>query len=282
MRTVKEISDLTGISVRTLHYYDEIGLLKPTEKSDAGYRLYDDKALETLQQILFFREFDISLKEIKAVLDNPALDRNQILQVQRKMLVTKKERMERLIASIDDILKGENKMDFTIFTKTEVEEMFQTMLEHMPENMRNIAIKEFGSIEQWKKHYMEVVSSEEMQKGYAKVVEWYGGKDKFLSVARTPVSKEVAESYNKRIEAILQKLIAKQNCDIDSFEVKELVGEYGFVMKQLVQIKEEKGFMMAQAQYYRNEQIKPMIDEKYGEGASDFFAQAIENYYKVK
>ena len=282
MRTVKEISDLTGISVRTLHYYDEIGLLKPTEKSDAGYRLYDDKALETLQQILFFREFDISLKEIKAVLDNPALDRNQILQVQRKMLVTKKERMERLIASIDDILKGENKMDFTIFTKTEVEEMFQTMLEHMPENMRNIAIKEFGSIEQWKKHYMEVVSSEEMQKGYAKVVEWYGGKDKFLSVARTPVSKEVAESYNKRIEAILQKLIAKQNCDIDSFEVKELVGEYGFVMKQLAQIKEEKGFMMAQAQYYRNEQIKPMIDEKNGEGASDFFAQAIENYYKVK
>ena len=282
MRTVKEISDLTGISVRTLHYYDEIGLLKPTEKSDAGYRLYDDKALETLQQILFFREFDISLKEIKAVFDNPALERNQILQVQRKMLVTKKERMERLIASIDDILKGENKMDFTIFTKTEVEEMFQTMLEHMPENMRNIAIKEFGSIEQWKKHYMEVVSSEEMQKGYAKVVEWYGGKDKFLSVARTPVSKEVAESYNKRIEAILQKLIAKQNCDIDSFEVKELVGEYGFVMKQLAQIKEEKGFMMAQAQYYRNEQIKPMIDEKYGEGASDFFAQAIENYYKVK
>jgi len=282
MRTVKEISDLTGISVRTLHYYDEIGLLKPTEKSDAGYRLYDDKALETLQQILFFREFDISLKEIKAVLDNPALERNQILQVQRKMLVTKKERMERLSASIDDILKGENKMDFTIFTKTEVEEMFQTMLEHMPENMRNIAIKEFGSIEQWKKHYMEVVSSEEMQKGYAKVVEWYGGKDKFLSVARTPVSKEVAESYNKRIEAILQKLIAKQNCDIDSFEVKELVGEYGFVMKQLAQIKEEKGFMMAQAQYYRNEQIKPMIDEKYGEGASDFFAQAIENYYKVK
>lgn len=282
MRTVKEISDLTGISVRTLHYYDEIGLLKPTEKSDAGYQLYDDKALETLQQILFFREFDISLKEIKAVLDNPALERNQILQVQRKMLVTKKERMERLIASIDDILKGENKMDFTIFTKTEVEEMFQTMLEHMPENMRNIAIKEFGSIEQWKKHYMEVVSSEEMQKGYAKVVEWYGGKDKFLSVARTPVSKEVAESYNKRIEAILQKLIAKQNCDIDSFEVKELVGEYGFVMKQLAQIKEEKGFMMAQTQYYRNEQIKPMIDEKYGEGASDFFAQAIENYYKVK
>ena len=131
MRTVKEISDLTGISVRTLHYYDEIGLLKPTEKSDAGYRLYDDKALETLQQVLFFREFDIPLKEIKAVMENPVLERNQILQMQRKMLVAKKERMERLINSIDDILKGDNKMDFAIFSKTEVEEMFQTMIEHM-------------------------------------------------------------------------------------------------------------------------------------------------------
>ena len=280
MRTVKEISDLTGISVRTLHYYDEIGLLKPTEKSDAGYRLYDDKALETLQQILFFREFDISLKEIKAVLDNPALERNQILQVQRKMLVTKKERMERLIASIDDILKGENRMDFAIFSKTEVEEMFQTMLEHMPDNMKELAIKEFGSVEEWKKHYIEVVSSEEMQKGYAKVVEWYGGKEQFLSVANNPISKEAAESYNKRIEAVLQKLIAKKGCDVNSLEVQEIVEEYGLLMKQLSQIKEEQGFMLAQAQYYRNERIKSMTDEKYGKGTADFLVQAIEAFYK--
>ena len=92
MRTVKEISNITGISVRTLHYYDEIGLFKPTDKSDAGYRLYDDKALETLRQILFFREFDISLREIKSVIYNPALDKKQILQMQRTMLTVKKER----------------------------------------------------------------------------------------------------------------------------------------------------------------------------------------------
>lgn len=282
MRTVKEISDLTGISVRTLHYYDEIGLLKPTEKSEAGYRLYDDEALKTLQQILFFREFDIPLKKINAVMNNPALDRNQILQMQRKMLVAKKERMERLISSIDDILKGENKMDFAIFSKTEIEEMFQTMFDNMPDNMRELAVKEFGSVEEWKKHYMEVVSSEEMQKGYAKVVEWYGGKDNFLSVANNPVSTEVAESYNKRMEAILQKLIAKRGCDVDAFEVKEVVGEFGFVMKQFTQVKNEEGLMLAHAQYYRNEKIRPMIDEKYGEGASEFFAQAIEAFYKHK
>lgn len=280
MRTVKEISEVTGISVRTLHYYDEIGLLKPTSKSDAGYRLYDDKALETLQQILFFREFDIPLKEIKAVIENPALEKSQILQVQRKMLVARKERMERLIASIDDILKGDKKMDFAVFSKSEIEEMFETMMGHMPDEMRQMAIEEFGGVEQWRKHYIEALSSEKMQKGYAKVVEWYGGKDEYLSVVKNPVSKEVAESYNKRIEAILQKLIAKRSCPVNSFEVKEIVGEYGLVMKQLSQMKEERECMLATARFYRNEPSKSKLDETYGEGAAEFFAEAIEAFYE--
>ena len=279
MMTVKEISKLTGISARTLHYYDEIGLFTPTEKSEAGYRLYDDKALETLQQILFFREFDIPLKEIKAIMENPALDKNQILQMQKKMLVAKKERMERLIASIDDILKGENKMDFAIFSKTEIEEMFQAMLEHMPEDMKDLAVKEFGSTEQWKQHYMEVVSSEKMQKNYAKVVEWYGGKDNYLSAVKNPVSKEVAESYNKRLEAILEKLIGKRDCPVDSFEVKEIVGEYGFAMKQFSQIKNEQKMMLSVARSYRDGVWKSKIEARYGVGAAEFFARAIETFY---
>ncbi|WP_341430495.1 MerR family transcriptional regulator [Clostridium amylolyticum] len=90
MRTVKEVSELTGISIRTLHYYDEINLLKPTECNQIGYRLYDDNALVTLQQILFFREFDMPLKEIKAIIGNPILDTNQMLQNQKKMLELKK------------------------------------------------------------------------------------------------------------------------------------------------------------------------------------------------
>ena len=279
MRTVKELSGITGISVRTLHYYDEIGLLTPTVKSEAGYRLYDDKALETLQQILFFREFDIPLKEIKAVMENPALDRNQILQMQRKMLAAKKERMERLIASIDDILKGDNKMDFEVFSKTEIEEMFQTMLEHMPEDIKNLSIEEFGSVEQWKEHYMEVVSSEKMQKNYAKVVEWYGGKDQYLSVVKNPVSKEVAKSYDKRLQTILEKLLDRRDRPVDSFEVKECVGEYGFVMKQFSQIKDEREMMLCIARSYQNPLIRSKTDEKYGEGAAEFLTQAIETFY---
>ncbi len=280
MMTVKELSKLTGISVRTLHYYDEIGLFLPTEKSEAGYRLYDDKALEILQQILFFREFDIPLKDIKAVMENPELEKNEILKMQRNMLIKKKERIEKLIKSIDDILKGDNNMDFTIFNKTELEEMFQNMIELMPDDIKNLSIKEFGSIEEWKKHYIEVSSSEEMQKSYRKVVEWFGGKDKFIEISQKPISKEVAISYTKRLDSILQKLADKIGCDVDSFEVKEIIGELGFVMKQMTQIKEEKGLMLSQVSYYRNEKIKPKIDEKYGEGASEFFAKAIEEFYK--
>lgn len=280
MMTIKEISDIAGISVRTLHYYDEIGLLKPTEKSDAGYRLYDDKALEQLQQILFFREFDIPLKEIKAVMENPALDKNSILKMQRKMLVTKKKRLDRLITSIDDILKGDNQMDFEMFNKTEMEEMFQSMIDHMPEELKETAIEEFGGLKQWKKHYIETISSEDMQKRYRKMVEWYGGKEAYLATVKNPVTKEVAKSYEKRMDMILQKLAGKQGCALDSFEVKEVIGEYGFVMKQLCQVKDEKGLMLSLAKSYRNEQVREITDKKYGEGTAQFFARAIEAFYK--
>ena len=100
MKTVKEVSELTGISVRTLHYYDEIGLFRPTEVTEAGYRLYDDKAIEKLEQILVFRELDLPLSDIKLIMDNPDLDRSIILAKQREMLCLKKKRFERIIYRI--------------------------------------------------------------------------------------------------------------------------------------------------------------------------------------
>ena len=80
----------------------------------------------------------------------------------------------------------------------------------------------------------------------------------------------------------MQKLAAKRGCDADSFEVKEVVGEFGFVMKQFTQVKNEEGVMLAHAQYYRDEKVKTMMDERYGKGASEFFAQAIEAFYRHK
>ena len=91
MMTVKKVSDLTGVSVRTLQYYDKIGLLSPTELTDAGYRLYDNTALERLQQILLFRELEFPLKEIKAILDSPNYDSKKALSQQIELLELKKQ-----------------------------------------------------------------------------------------------------------------------------------------------------------------------------------------------
>ena len=97
MRTVKQVSELTGVSVRTLHHYDAIGLLKPAAVTKAGYRLYDDAALERLQQILLFRELQFPLKEIKMILESPCFDRDQALEQQITLLTLRKEQLEKLI-----------------------------------------------------------------------------------------------------------------------------------------------------------------------------------------
>ena len=280
MRTVKEISALTGISVRTLHYYDEIGLLTPTEKSAAGYRLYDDKALEALQQILFFREFDIPLKEIKAVMDNPALDKNQILQMQRKMLTAKKERMERLIASIDTILKGDNTMDFEVFNQTEIEDMYLSMAANMNEEQKAIFIKQYGSMEEWKENFLKKASGESAQKNFQKVVEWYGNKESALNAACSPQEPEIFAAYQNRLGTILKKLSEKKGQDINSFEVKELVGEYDFVTKQMYQLPDASALMLELAASYRTDlKIQTAQDAVYGDGTTEFIGEAFEAFY---
>lgn len=279
MRTVKEVSDITGISVRTLHYYDEIGLLKPSAKSEAGYRLYDDEALETLKQVLFFREFGIPLKDIRSMIDDPDFDRASVMKLHREMLMAEKERIQRLITGIDDFLKGENKMDFTVFDKTELEDMFQAMADNMPEDIRALSISEFGSLEQWKDHYIKAASSENMQKGYAEVVKWYGGKDRYMSIMNDPLDREYVESCNEQIDKILRELASKRGCAVDSEEVKELVGQYGAKMKQFSRIEQEKGLMLSIAESYKNELIRKRTDEKYGIGTSEFFSSAIYAFY---
>ena len=278
--TIQEVAKLTGVSARALRYYDEIGLFHPTGKSEAGYRLYDEKALGQLQQILYFRELDIPLNTIKEILENPALDRNHILSAQKAMLTAEKERLERLIESIDAALKGADTMDFSVFSREEASDLFHAMLEHMPEMMRDTAIKEFGSVDNWREHYLEAVTSEKVQKQYAKVVEWYGGKEAYADTVKHPLSEEVRMSYKKRIDRILDKLAEKRQLAVDDLEIRELVGEYGFVMKQLLQLKDEKSVMLAQAKSYLDARIRESTDCQYGEGFSVFLKRAIEAFYK--
>lgn len=280
MMTVKEIAGLTGISARTLHYYDEIGLFVPTSKSEAGYRLYDDKALETLQQILFFREFDIPLKELKAVMENPNLDKNQILQMQRKMLVAKKERMERLIASIDDILKGDNRMDFTVFDETEIHTMYDSIMENMNDEQKKIFIEHYGSLDAFKEHFLKNAASEKAQKSFAKVVEWYGSKESALEATKNAQGSEVMTAYQRRIGNIQKKLASKIGMDVNSFDVRELIGEYDFVAKQLYQMDDVTKLMLEIAKGYKsNSEAQAGIDAVYGTGFAAYMGEAIEAFY---
>lgn len=123
--SVKEFSVFTGVSVRTLHYYDEIGLLKPDFiDSDNGYRYYSDKATERMLEILFLKELDFSLKEISNILYSPDYDKKEAYKKQKKLLTIKKERLERLISALEKAEKGTSlmkKFDNTEFEKAKAQ-----------------------------------------------------------------------------------------------------------------------------------------------------------------
>lgn len=121
-RTVSQVAKLTGISVRTLHYYDETGLLPPSEVTEAGYRLYDDAAMARLQQILFFRELGFALQDIRGILDDPSFDQTQALERHRELLTLKRQRLDGILRLVDSLLKGECSMRFDAFDASSLEE----------------------------------------------------------------------------------------------------------------------------------------------------------------
>lgn len=145
---IKEFAGLCGVSVRTLHYYDEIGLLKPAcvDKS-TGYRFYDENSLLRMQEILFYRELDFSLKSIGEFLSSPEYNKQKALAEQKKLLVLKKQRLERLISAIDDAAKGA-----TVMKKFDNSEF---------ENYKQEVKERWGSTDAYKEYSQKV-------KGYSK------------------------------------------------------------------------------------------------------------------
>ena len=119
MKTVHEVSALTGVSIRTLRYYDRIGLLSPTAHTEAGYRLYDDAAMERLQQILLFRALEFPLKDIREIVSRPDFDQSKALAQQIQLLTLKKQHIESLIDLAAGIkamgVNTLNKLDFSAF-----------------------------------------------------------------------------------------------------------------------------------------------------------------------
>ena len=123
MMTVNEVSKISGVSIRALHHYDHIGLLPATKVTDAGYRLYDDTALERLQHILLFKELEFSLKDIKEILDSPGFDRSNALEQQIHLLELRKEHLQNLIDLARGIKAiGVKKMSFEAFDTKKIDE----------------------------------------------------------------------------------------------------------------------------------------------------------------
>lgn len=119
--SIGALSRLSGVSIRALHHYDQIGLLQPSEVAESGYRYYDDAAIERLWQILFYRELDFPLAEIGEILDSPSFDRNRALTEHRNLLTQKRERLDRLIELVSNAMKGEQNMEFKPFDTSEID-----------------------------------------------------------------------------------------------------------------------------------------------------------------
>lgn len=187
MMTVKQVSELTGVSIRTLHYYDKIGLLSPSSVTDAGYRLYDVYALERLQQILLFRELEFPLKEIKCIVNDANFDREKALSQQIELLTLKKEHLEKLIAFAQEVKQtGGRKMDFTVF---DTEKM---------ENYAKQAKEQWGTTEA----YREFEEKSKYQSKEAQVGSAQGLMNVFVEFGKMMQEKPESEIVQKQVERL--------------------------------------------------------------------------------
>lgn len=241
MKTVKEVATLAGISVRALHYYDEIGLLPPTKISETNYRYYDENALSRLQQILFFRELDFPLSEIRSILDNPSFDTHTALKQHRDLLSLKRKRLDRLIQLVDETLKGETTVSFQEFDKTELEEAQKRYAEEARER--------WGGTDAYKK-------SVSWTKDY-KTEDW----------ARISTQQE----------QIFQSFAAKLDCPPGSPEVQKLVAEWqDFISANFYPCTDE--ILAGLGELYRcDDRFRHHIDQS-GEGVAQLMSEAIRVY----
>ena len=193
---VKEVADLVGVSVRTLHYYDQIGLLEPESASPAGYRLYDDKDLERLQQVLFFKELGFSLQETSDIISSPGFDRRQALIKHKELLVEKRNRLEKIITSVNETIES---IDGGV--KMNNNEMFKAF--------------DMAEIEK----HMEKYAEETKQK--------YGDSDAYKeSIKRTAgYSKEDWAGAMKEVEEIYKKVITNMEKGPVDPEVQKAIAE---------------------------------------------------------
>lgn len=241
MRTVKEVSKLTGVSIRTLQYYDKIGLLHPATRTEAGYRLYEDADLELLQQILLFRELEFSLKEIKEILSNPHFDKSKALSQQIELLTMKKEHLENLIQFAREIqTTGGETMNFKAFDTSKIEEYAKQ------------------AKEQWG-HTVEYKEYEEKSKNRS-TEDFMTIREDFMELYKTFGEMKTMEPENPEVQNQVKKL-------------HDYISEnlYSCSMERLLSLGE---------MYSENKDFTRNIDHVGGTGTASFVTEAIRVYCK--
>lgn len=166
MMTVHEVSKISGVSIRSLHHYDCIGLLPATEVTKAGYRLYDETALNRLQHILLLKELEFPLKEIKEILDHPGFDRRKALEQQIHLLELRKEHLQNLIDLARKMKKGVNEMNFDAFDTKKIDEY---AAQAKAEWGKTDAYKEFEKKSEGRSREMEQKLGAEMMNIFAEI-----------------------------------------------------------------------------------------------------------------
>ena len=279
MKTVKDVSEITGVSIRTLRYYDEIGLLKPTELTEAGYRLYDNKALEKLQEIMFFRELEIPLTDIKKIMDNPNYDKEQALLAQKSLLEQKRNRLNGIIELITDVMKGVNTMSFGAFSNEEVQKMVNHTLECMSKESLDEQVQKYGSMEKYKEHLVSGFANEQAT---ADLLKWYGSKEKIIEsvMQSTGSNEEIKQEQKENAKIYKQFMTAKEtgNMDMAHSAVEMLAENY----KTMFALDNARNILLDLAkEYLQGEKLAEATDNQFGKGCSEYVAHAIQHYYGI-
>ena len=279
MKTVKEMSAITGISIRALRYYDEIGLLKPTELTEAGYRLYDNKALEKLQEIMFFRELEIPLTDIKEIMDNPDYDKEQALSAQKSLLEQKRNRLNGIIDLITDVMKGVNTMSFEAFNNEDVQKMVNHTLECMSKESLDEQVQKYGSMEKYKEHLVSGFANEQAM---ADLLKWYGSKEKAMEAVMqsTGSGEEIKQEQDENARIYKQFMAAKEagNMDMAHSAVEMLAENY----KKMFALDNARNILLDLAkEYLQSKRLAEATDSQFGKGCSEYVAHAIQHYYGV-
>lgn len=277
MKTVKEVSEITGVSIRTLRYYDEIGLLKPTQLTDAGYRLYDDKSLEKLQQIMFFRELEIPLTDIKEIMENSDYNKEQALITQKSLLENKRNRLNGIIELITDVMKGANTMSFEAFNEDDVQKILDHTLECMSKKTLAEQVEKYGSVEKYREYLATGFKNEQ---AVADVLKWYGGKEKALEAVlqSVPDKEELAQQQNENVE-IYKQLMQAKNTENATLE-KEAIAKLAELYKKMFILDNARAVLLDLAKEYREyEKFAEATDNQFGKGCAEYTSQAIRRYY---